>query len=141
MLTRTSLSAVVGGDYSRSLYEPFAASIQKDGAPMSGSPYTNISASAVRHIGFGFKPYVGAEGPGGRFSVLTMRESPRTLVRNLHKLRKGLRIEDPRIDQSVAAELRIELENEMRPMVDGDLLEPRKEFTLRIGPAVDLITG
>ena len=142
MLTRTTVSALFGTSYSRTLFAPFVADIWKDQKPLQGrTPLTTISASAIRHIGFGFKPYAQAEGPTEEFGTLILQASPRSLVPHLRKIRRGLPIHGSSFEQSSAHEMRIELDRELSPMVDGDLLPPRKEFTLRSGPALDFVTG
>jgi diacylglycerol kinase family enzyme len=142
MLTRTTLSSLLGTSYARSLFPPFPARVSKDGTTiLDRVPVTTLSASAIRHIGFGFKPYAQAEGPAGDFGVLILHDSPRILVPHLWRLRRGTPIHGSLLRQFSAAEIRIEVDSELAPMVDGDILEPRKEFALRRGPALDFMTG
>jgi diacylglycerol kinase (ATP) len=142
MLARTTISSLLGTSYARSIFPPFRARIRTDGKPFPGPlDVTTISASAVRHIGFGFRPFAQAEGPTGEFAALILRSSPTSLLRHFLAIRRGRPIRSRTIEQFAASELAIELESERTPMVDGDLLPPRKEFALRRGPAVDFVTG
>jgi diacylglycerol kinase family enzyme len=140
MLTRTTMSALVGTPYARSLFTPFVARIWKDGQP-SSEQVTAVSASAVRHIGFGFLPFAHAEGPGGQFGGLILKSSPAALVPHLWKIRRGEPIHGSTIEQFPVSSLRIEIDSALPAMVDGDILAPRKEFALGRGPALDFITG
>jgi diacylglycerol kinase family enzyme len=140
MLTRTTASAFFGLPYSRAMFPPFAARIRIDGRLVPELP-TVIAASAFRHIGFGFRPFAHAEGPGGDFGTLLLRGSPAALLPHFAKIRRGEPLGDPAIGQFPASDLRIEVDSPLPPMIDGDLLPPRKEFALRRGPALDFVTG
>jgi diacylglycerol kinase family enzyme len=142
MLARMTISSILGTEHARSVFPPFSADIRKDGKPfLTRTTITTFSASAVKHIGFGFKPYAQAEGPAGDFGVLILKSLPRALVPHLLEIRRGIAISGPSIHQFAAREIQIQLDTEIAPMVDGDILEPRKEFALRVGPAVDFVTG
>jgi diacylglycerol kinase (ATP) len=142
MLTHATLSSIFRTPYARALFPTFRARLGKNGAPFSDPcPVTTVGASAIRHIGFGFKPFAHAEGPEGEFGALILRASPAALVPHLFAIRRGRPIRSRTIQQFSAASLRIELDSPLSPMVDGDLLPPRKEFALRRGPALDFVTG
>jgi len=102
---------------------------------------TNISASVIRHIGFHFKPYFGAEEMDGVFGALVFRSLPRRLVFSLPAVYRGLPISDPDILQAPARELLIKVEEIMRPMLDGDILKGDTEFTVKADRNVEFVVG
>lgn len=142
MLGRATISGLCKSSYAASLFPSFLANVSRgDRMVLSQAGVTTISASAIRHIGFGFHPYAQAEGSAGDFGALILRESPTSLLSSAGKIYRGAPIRSASILQFSAPELLIELHSELVPMVDGDLLKPRKEFALSRGPAVHFISG
>ncbi len=142
LVTQTVLSAMVRGSLAETMFQPFPVSLWRDGQPWySKRDVTNIAASTVRHIGFGFKPFYGAEGAPHEFGLLVFHTSPRSLLFDLPKMYRGEPISDPKIEQLPAKKVLIKLQKAMRPMLDGDLLKASKEFTISTGPSLDLVLG
>ncbi|MFH1262142.1 MAG: diacylglycerol kinase family protein [Pseudomonadota bacterium] len=141
MLTRISVSSLIGGSYAKELFPMFQASLRIDGQELPTEGVTTVSASAIRHLGFGFRPFPGAEGGDGAFGFLVLTDSPRAFLPHLCRLYRGKPIESPTLRQEVARELVIRTDREIVSMADGELFPPRKEFTLRVGPALDFVTG
>jgi diacylglycerol kinase (ATP) len=142
MLTRTTLSSLFHGPYVRALFPRFSTTLRVNQQPfLENVPVVTVAASAIRHIGFGFQPFTYAEGDNGEFGVLTLLTSPRAFLPHLLQIYRGCPFESRTIRQGAARELLIRVDVPTSPMIDGDLLEPRKEFALEVGPAVDFVLG
>ncbi len=142
LLSQTIGSAMVGGEFSKSMFKKFPIHLWQDNKLLiQGSQVTTVSAATIRNIGFGFKPYYGAEDPDGRFGLLILKEPPRNLVFHLFQMYRGELIYDPTLLQLPSREVLVKTSTPMRPMLDGDILQAHKEFSISVGPSLDLIVG
>jgi diacylglycerol kinase family enzyme len=141
LLSRTILSMIGKGAFASSFFEEFKASVWKDEKPwLSDTTLTNLSASAIRHIGFHFKPYYGA-GENGMLGVLAFRDLPRRLLLHLPQIFFGRPVNDPSFLQVPARTLLIHVQTPMRPMLDGDILKADTSFDVRTGPELEMVVG
>ncbi|MFH1017526.1 MAG: diacylglycerol kinase family protein [Pseudomonadota bacterium] len=141
LLTRTVLSTIAKGPLASFFFQPFTAHVWRDGKPwLPETTVTNISASSIRHIGFHFKPFYGAE-EDGSFGVLVFRELPRRLILHLPRLFLGHAVADPSFLQVPAKSLLIKVGTPMRPMLDGDILKADTSFEISNGPELELVVA
>ncbi len=141
LLSKTILSTVVKGSLASLFFEPFTVHVWRDEQPwLPDASVTNISASAIRHIGFHFKPYYGAE-QDGFFGVLIFRNSPRRLLFHLPKMFLGRPVTDSSVLQLPARRLLIKVDFPMRPMLDGDILKADTSFEISNGPELELVVA
>ncbi|HLG19582.1 MAG TPA: diacylglycerol kinase family protein [Bdellovibrionota bacterium] len=142
LLAKTILSALVDGPFSKQMFPDFNASVWRDDQPfLQDATITNVAAASIRHIGFRFKPFFGAEQPDGEFGMLVFRTRPRSLLFHLPRLFTGKPVSDPNLIQLPAKSALVKLNSPQRPMLDGDLLNASKEFQLRSGPSVDFVVA
>ena len=142
LLTQTTLSALAGGPLSKAIFKEFTVNLWRDSQPLlQQAGVTNIAAASIRHIGFNFKPFWGAEEPGGGFGLLVFRKIPTRLLFHLPRFYLGKPVSDPSFLQLPAHDALIHVEHAMRPMLDGDLLNASKEFSIRSGPTLEWVVG
>jgi diacylglycerol kinase family enzyme len=140
LVSSTVLSMAVNGHLARSFFADFEVSLFKDRKPwLLSRTVTNVSVSAVRHIGFHFKPYVGAEDESGTLGVLVFNRPPRRLLFHLPEMFAGKPVSDRDLHQVPAHELLVKLREPMRPMLDGDILKADREFLVKAGPSMEMI--
>jgi diacylglycerol kinase (ATP) len=142
LFLRTTASVLGRGSFASRLFEPFPARLRLDGRPcLDGTPVMTVSASAIRHIGFRFKPFHGAERPDGSFALLVLHAFPARLFLSLPRFFLGRPVVHPLVLQSPAHHVSLRLEGPLTPMLDGDLLAPGTDFEISAGPALEFVLG
>jgi len=142
LVARATLSAAANGGFAKKIFGHFTASVWADGKPVfENASVTNVAAASIRHIGFGFKPFLLADQPQGGFGMLVFKSRPRSLLFHLPRLRMGRPIADSNLLQLPARSAVVKLAAPMRPMLDGDLLAAADEIRFRSGPWIDFVVA
>ncbi len=140
MLIRVASSALFNGSLARDLFPEFTAHIWRDQKPfLRGEKYSTLSASAVEHIGFHFKPFFGAEGPEGSHCLFGLKGPLRHLLFHASTIWHGDPISDPNVIQVPARNTLIKLEQPLPFMMDGDILPDHREYSISSGPALEFV--
>jgi diacylglycerol kinase (ATP) len=149
LLTRTVLSALVGGAFVRKIFRRFEGEVRVDGAPLALTRFVGVSAATVREVGLGFKLNHRADDDPERFGVLAIHSRPVALIADLLAVHAGRGIGPKRAFSAIASTLEITPATSpkgsklvgMSYTIDGDLYRAPAASTLRIsvGPRVQFV--
>jgi diacylglycerol kinase family enzyme len=137
-VTRAVGSAALGGPYARTLLAPFEAEVEVNGETMLLDRFTGMAAGALRHIGFGFQPFLSIpdEGRVGQFHWITTDAGGLEVVLDLPALRLGVPSPFPSLRHAAAQSVQVRLAEPQPYTIDGDLFPPACEFRVDVGPAL-----
>jgi diacylglycerol kinase family enzyme len=141
LVTAVAASAVFGTSLARAALHPFSADVDCDGERLPFRRFTLCLAMTIESLPLGFRPGYLATRKHGYFHLLAGPISGPTIVRNLHRFRRGLPVRDESLYDNLAREVRIEFDEPSHYMIDADILGPVKSLRLTAGPRVRLIRG
>ncbi len=137
---RLIASSLVEGEFSRRLYAPLPGRLWVEGKEAPLKSFSAIVASTINNCGFGFHPFYRAEEKPGCFHLLATDEQPGRIVRNIGSFRKAEASKGLSMVDEVASQVRIELPEPTKVMMEGEFFEAR-EVEIRTGPRINLIIG
>jgi diacylglycerol kinase family enzyme len=150
LLTRTLLSACVGGPFVRRVCRRFEGEVRVDGTPLPRTRFVGVNASTVREVGMGFKLNHRADDDPERFGVLAIHAPPLALALDVPAVLTGRGIAPSRAFSAVASTLEIaplatsagkdQPGGEMSYTIDGDLYRTSApSLRLSVGPRIQFV--
>jgi diacylglycerol kinase family enzyme len=141
LITRTFLSALWGGPFSRRVFRRFEGTVRVDGTPLERRRFVGVGAATVREVGLGFKLNHRADDDPERFGVIAIHATPLALVADLRAVHQGRGIAPSRAFSAVASALEIEGSEagEMSYTIDGDLYKTTGVLRIAVGPPIAFI--
>lgn len=103
------------------------------------NPVNGILAGTVEHIGMGFSPLAQAGTEDNAFQSLIMGMEPLKLIKNINKIRRGQKIDDPGYFSTVCKKMMLSHPSDFDYTMDGDMYRADKELIVEIGPAINLV--
>ncbi|MCB9688664.1 MAG: diacylglycerol kinase [Alphaproteobacteria bacterium] len=141
LLLRGSLSAMVGGRLARDLVRPYVGAVIVDGERLTGERWTAVAIGSVEQMGLGFRVFHRIGDRLDAFQVVALGGSIADLARELPSLYRGRGVHRPKDSVHVIAELRLEADEPIPMMVDGDFYRAdRGRVRIALGPTVPFVT-
>jgi diacylglycerol kinase family enzyme len=141
LLVRLTMSALAGSSLVRGVFRRVEADIDCDEERVPFRTFTVLLAGTVTHIALGFKPMYLAARKRHHFHLLAGPIGPLRLARKLVRFRRGLPLREPELYDNLARAVTIRFATPTWFMMDGDILEPVPEITIRTGPVISMIRG
>jgi len=141
LLGRLIASAMLGTSLVRGAFRRVEADIDCDDERVPFRTFTVILAGTVTHVALGFKPMYLAARKRQHFHLLAGPIGPLRLARRIPRLWRGVPLEDPEFYDNLARMVTIRFAAPTRLMMDGDLLDPMSQLTMRTGPVIPLVRG
>lgn len=138
-LARAAASALTGGTLARRLVEPVRAAVHLDGQLWPELPWICLAAGTVDDLGFRFRPFFRSLQHPGHLHAVGFACTAGDLVRALWPIRRAQPIDNPRILEAVAQTLRVESEEPLSYMIDGDFHPGTTTLELRVGPRLQMV--
>ncbi len=139
LLARAAVSGVVGGAFTRKLFEGVNARVILDGEEIDHSSFGALAAATVREIGLRFKPFFRCEEKPGSFHVLGAICRPFSLVWSLPKAFLGRKISEKKMIEFVASEMVLEAQKPIKYTLDGENYHAGRKLRITTGPRLELI--
>ena len=141
LLTKTVLSALVGGKLAKRVADRVSCNVQVDGQPWPASSYLTVGAATVPQVGFGFAPFHRCREDLSRFHVVGFTCSKYGLIWALRHIIRA-KPTSPKITlQALAQEVHIQQDpGPTLYTIDGEVLEA-EDLHITLGPQLDVILG
>ena len=144
LLTRTVLSAMVGGPFVRRLFRRFEGTVRVDGQDLGEATFVGLVAGTVREVGLGFKLVHRADEDTERFAMLAIHAPPLSLLSDLWSVHAGRGISTKHAFNAVASTMEVvPRDGAMAYTIDGDLYRHDGEkdgaLTIAIGPRIEFV--
>lgn len=138
-LCKSVSSALFNTEFSRKMFERFNAEVTVDGKVWPFKNYSALYAGSVEQLGLNFRVfhYSSIE---NKFHAAGFSTAPRKILRYVPFMFLGKPSACPDLIERPAGEMKIVLEEAMPYTLDGDMLEPAKEFIVRIGPRIHVVS-
>jgi hypothetical protein len=141
-LVRAANSSVIGGPFSKRLYDPMPISVWVDGEEWPPLPLFGMVCSTVAEAGLGLRPFRRALEQPGFFQVLGLTAGPRAFAFELPRLLCGRPARRDRLLDGVAE--RVELRTSVRGaalryLLDGELLSAQGPLSIGLGPRIRVV--
>jgi diacylglycerol kinase family enzyme len=121
------------------LFKRLRGRVSLDGNLLPCDDFIGVLAGTVETVGMGFAPLAPMY-PGERsFHVIATALTPREVLKNIFKLRKGRPIGSPRHFYAHVSELRLESPDAFTYTMDGDLYRCDGTLMVGLGPVVSLV--
>lgn len=137
-LIRTILSAMTNMKFARNMFERFDAEVWVDGKKWPFANWSALYSGSIPILGLKFKVFHFAE-EYQKFHAVGFSLPPRNVLRHVPNMFVGKPSRSAEIVESPAREMKILLEEPLPYTIDGDMLPPQKEFTLKIGPRLKIL--
>jgi len=123
-----------------SLFKGFSGQIYGNSQLLDLPVVTAILAGTVEHIGMGFSPLNRALEKDDLFHGIISGISSRTFLKNLWKMKNGIRLDLENHYDLVLSELRIESNEPFIYTMDGDLFTAERDLVIKAGPQIKLVS-
>jgi len=110
-----------------------------DGKKLGFDSINGILAGTVEHVGMSFSPLKEAGKNDSAFQVIITGMSPRKMLLNVNKLRRGKKINSKDYINVFAKELNIKTDGEFDYTMDGDIYKAVNNLKVELGPEIELI--
>lgn len=121
------------------IFNMMSGKIIIDNTKININPVNGILAGTVEHIGMGFSPLAQAVTEDNTFQSLITGMEPLKLIKNINKIRKGHKIDEPGYFSTVCRKMTLSYSSDFDYTMDGDMYRADKELIVEIGPAIDLV--
>lgn len=135
-----SVKQIITDPVNGSLFQGFKGKVFGDLQLLDVPVVTAILAGTVEHIGMGFSPLNRALEKDDLFHGIISGISSRMFLKNLWKMKNGIRINLENHFDLVLRELQIESEEQFIYTMDGDLFTAERELTVKAGPQIKLVS-
>lgn len=140
LLLKSLASMVCNTSYSQKLFQPLTLQMQLDNLPSIQGAFTLLSASTVRHAGFGFHPYFHAQGSVPRIHCLTSKGTAWQLLIQLRQLYKGRAEHHPTPVIEHHSCQQLVLQTTADYCLDGEIISNQAPITIASGPNLEMLT-
>ncbi len=138
-LTRAISSALFNGEFSRKLFERYAAEVTVDGKKWPFKNYSALYAGAVNQLGLGFKVFHYSTEPK-KFHAIGFSLPARNVLRYVPAMALGKPTGCDELIEQAASEMILKFEEPQPYTIDGDMLSPASEIIVRNGPRLKIIS-
>jgi diacylglycerol kinase family enzyme len=138
ILSRSIASALLNGQFARSLFERFDADVEVDGKPWPFSNWSALFSGSIPFLGLKFRVFHYAEEPGA-FHAIGFSVPPRNVLKFVPYMFAGRKTPSEELVEQPAREMRIRLTRPMPYTIDGDMLPATEEIIVSTGPRLKII--
>lgn len=131
-------SALINGPFARDMFARMGGEVTVNGKKWPFQNYSAIYAGSVDRLGLKFKVFHFSEEPR-KFHAICFSTPPRNILRHVPYMALGLPSKSEDLIEEPADEMIIKLDEAQAYTVDGDMLPPAKEISVKIGPRLQLI--
>jgi len=139
VLARTVGSALVGGKFARNMARRVPTRVSADGVTWARQDFLTVLCGAVADIGIGFKPWYRCLETPGKFAAVGIHCSTARLVFELLNVFRGRPIRRDKAIDETASHIRMESDEPIGFILDGDKYKEGHELDIRSGPKLDFI--
>jgi len=140
-LARIASSVAMQGTLAKRLGAQIAIGVEADGVDWGAGPYLTVAAGRLDQVGLGFRPFHRAFERSDAFHLLGLRTTAVDTLRILPRFHRGdVLLAQHGQEDLVRDVLLTPMDDQVRYMVDGDLLETRGPLRLRAGPRVRIVS-
>lgn len=133
-------SSLIGGKFSRKLYEPLELRVSLDGDEWPRVPIYGLVCSSVAEAGLGLRPFRRAIEQPGAFEVLGLTAQPRQLALEIPRLLLGRHARRDRLLGGIAEKVELSAALPLDWFLDGEVYPATsKRLTIGLGPRVRLV--
>ncbi|MCC7460005.1 MAG: hypothetical protein IT286_01765 [Proteobacteria bacterium] len=98
---------------------------------------TTIACSTIP-VGYILQPFTGIK-LNQSFASIVFYKSPFRIFRHLRSIFRKKPIRSPDLETFNSGQIDLFFTHPLQPMVDGDMLEPSKEISVKLGPQIELL--
>ena len=139
LLGRGALSAMVGGRLAQRLTRPFEGAMVLDDEPWPGRRWLAVAVGTVEELGLGFTPFPGVAREPGKMHVIGIGSGIARLALELPSVYRGRGVHQEGNREGMATCLRLQADEPVVCMVDGDFHAGGNEVVMRVGAPVTFI--
>jgi len=139
-LVKSITSALLNGKFARELFARFDADVWVDGVQWPFANWSALYTGSIPTLGLKFRVFHYSK-EMGKFHAIGFSLPPRNVLRHVPRMFVGKPVHSEQIIESPAREMRIQLAEPMPYTIDGDMMEPEQEFTIRTGPRLKILVG
>jgi len=132
-------SFAVHGKTIRDVFRLEPGRITISGKELPWESNNGISCSSMEKLGLGFTPYPRANEEPGKFQAAALRIKVGDFIRLMWHYKRGRVPDHPDQINTITDHVRLEAENAVSYVVDGEIYEGTNQLEVRTGPGLDLI--
>ena len=110
-----------------------------DGRKIPMDKVNGILSATVEHVGMGFSPLIDAESLSHAFQTIVISMTPRKILMNINKIRKGKHIKSDGYFNSMTRDMTLKFPGEFEYTMDGDMYTAIDELYVETGPRIRLV--
>ncbi|NUM37123.1 MAG: hypothetical protein HUU50_21480 [Candidatus Brocadiae bacterium] len=133
-------SIVSGTSFFSKLWKPIEASVQIGEKLLPETKFMALMAATEKECGLGFKPFYRAREEQGKLHFLAMNLKPFDLLKNLHNIRRGKKIQNASLYDIVTDKVIIDTFHPYYYTLDGEMLNSTKHLEVSCGPTVKVVS-
>ena len=139
VLARLVGSALVGGPFSKKMGRRVPMRVTSEGVTWARQDFLTVVCGAMADIGLGFRPWYRWNEVPGKFAAVGIHCSPARLALELYKVFRARAIRRDKAIDEVSGHLRLEADEPIGYIMDGDKYLEDRELNIRTGPRLDFI--
>ncbi len=136
LLARGAASALVGGRLIRQLMHPWNGRVHIDGIELPRAAWTALAVGTVEQMGLGFKVFHLLDEQTDHLQVVSISSSVSSLARELPSVFRGRGVHRPGNATTLAQTVRLDSEEPIGLMIDGDFYVADGPVHYSVGPSV-----
>lgn len=137
-LGHSIISALVNGSMARSIFERYEGEVSVDGKKWPFKNYSALYAGSVDRLGFNFRVFHYSE-EVGKFHAVGFSLPPRNILRHVPRMFVGAPSQCDELIENPASEMIMRFEEPQGYTIDGDMIAPVKEISVKTGPRLKII--
>ncbi len=131
-------SALINGPFAREMFARMGAEVWVNGKKWPFQNYSAIYAGSVDRLGLNFRVFHYSEEPR-KFHAVCFSIPPRNILRHVPRMFMGLPGRCADMIEEPADEMLIKLDQAQPYTIDGDMLPPAQEISVKIGPRLQVV--
>lgn len=131
-------SALINGKFARDMFARMGAEVWVNGRKWPFQNYSAIYAGAVDRLGLKFRVFHYSE-EAHKFHAICFSTPPRNILRHVPRMFLGKPSTCADLIEEPAEEMVIKFDELQAYTIDGDMLPPAKEITVKTGPRLQVV--
>lgn len=128
-----------GNSFISKLWKPIEANVQIGEKLLPETKFMALMAATEKECGLGFKPFYRAREEQGKLHFLAVNLKPLEMLKNLHNIRRGKKIQHASLYDVVTDKVVIDTFHPYYYTLDGEMLNSTKHLEVSCGPVVKVV--
>jgi len=131
-------SALINGPFARAMFARMGGEVSVGGKKWPFKNYSAVYAGSVDRLGLKFRVFHYSEEPR-KFHAIGFSLPPRNVLRHVPDMFMGKPSKCEDLVEEPAQDMLIQFEEPQAYTIDGDMLPPAKEISVKIGPRLSVV--